>query len=71
MTTSAAPGGLAPRPGAAPKRRIVAAQTAGTPATAIELLPLALIVLAVGARFAAEIAVRPDDVFSLGQMEFR
>ena len=28
MSTSAAPGGLAPRPGSAPRRRIVAAQTA-------------------------------------------
>ena len=34
-------------------------------------LLLAIIVLAVGFRFATEIAVRPDERFSLGQMEFR
>ncbi|MFO1149493.1 MAG: sulfite exporter TauE/SafE family protein [Alsobacter sp.] len=34
-------------------------------------LLLALIILAVGVRFASEIAVRPDEPFSLGQMEVR
>ncbi|MCP8940003.1 sulfite exporter TauE/SafE family protein [Alsobacter sp. SYSU M60028] len=34
-------------------------------------LLLALIVLAVGVRFATEIAVKPDEVFSLGQVEVR
>ena len=34
-------------------------------------LLLALIVLAVGVRFASEIVLPPDELFSLGQMEIR